>query len=87
MKTILFLQKAIFTAVLTLTFLVAQNTSAQTSVKSKNNNFSILKFDKIEKYAEINNFVDNEGYILITPTTYKSFFIDGFFGVKFIKND
>ena len=54
---------------------------------SKNNNFSILKFDKIEKYAEINNFVDNEGYILIPPTTYKSFFIDGFFGVKFIKND
>ena len=54
---------------------------------SKNKNFSILKFDKIEKYAEINNFVDNEGYILIPPTTYKSFFIDGFFGVKFIKND
>ena len=26
---------------------------------SKNKNFSILKFDKIEKYAEINNFVDN----------------------------
>ena len=54
---------------------------------SKNKNFSILKFDKIEKYAEMNTFVDSKGYILIPPTTYKSFFIDGFFGVKFIKND
>ena len=54
---------------------------------SKNKNFSILKFDKIEKYAEMNTFIDSKGYILIPPTTYKSFFIDGFFGVKFIKND
>ena len=54
---------------------------------SKNKNFSILKFDKIEKNTEINNFIDTDGYILIPPTTYKSFFIDGFFSVKFIKND
>ena len=54
---------------------------------SKNNNFSILKFDKIERYSEINTFIDTKGYILIPPTTYKKFFIDGFFGVRFIKND
>ena len=54
---------------------------------SKNKNFRILKFDKIEKYAEMNTFVDTKGYILIPPTTYKSFFIDGFFGVRFVKND
>jgi len=54
---------------------------------NKNKNFSILKFDKIKKYAEINTFIDTKGHILIPPTTYKSFFIDGFFGVKFIKND
>ena len=54
---------------------------------SKNKNFSVLKFDKIKKYAEINTFIDIKGYILIPPTIYKNFFIDGFFGVKFIKND
>ena len=41
----------------------------------------------IEKYDELNTFVDTKGYILMPPTTYKSFFVDGFFGVKFIKND
>ena len=54
---------------------------------SKNKNFRISKFDKIEKHAEMNTFVDTKGYILIPPTTYKSFFIDGFFGVRFVKND
>ena len=54
---------------------------------SKNKNFRILKFDKIEKNAEISTFIDTKGYILIPPITYKSFFIDGFFGVRFVKND
>ena len=54
---------------------------------SKNKNFRILKFDKIEKNAGMNTFVDTKGYILIPPTTYKSFFIDGFFSVRFVKND
>ena len=54
---------------------------------SKNKNFRIVKFNKIEKYAEINTFVDSNGYILIPPTKYKSFFIHRFFGVRFIKND
>ena len=54
---------------------------------NKNKNFRILKFDKIEKNAEISTFIDTKGYILIPPTKYKSFFIDGFFGVRFIKND
>ena len=54
---------------------------------NKNKNFIILKFNKIEKHAEMNTFVNPKGYILIPPTTYKGFFIDGFFGVRFIKND
>jgi len=54
---------------------------------NNNKNFTILKFDKIEEYPEMNTFVDNKGYILIPPTTYKKFFIDGFFSVRFIKND
>jgi len=54
---------------------------------SNNKDFSILKFDKIEKNSEINKFVDTKGYILIPPTKYRGFFIDGFFSVKFIKND
>ena len=54
---------------------------------SKNKNFRILKFDKIKKNAGMNTFIDTKGYILIPPTTYKSFFIDGFFSVTFVKND
>ena len=54
---------------------------------NNNKNFTILKFDKIEEYPEMNTFIDNKGYILIPPTTYKKFFIDGFFSVRFIKND
>ena len=54
---------------------------------NNNKNFTILKFDKIEEYPEMNTFIDNKGYILLPPTTYKNFFIDGFFSVRFIKND
>ena len=54
---------------------------------SKIKNFRILKFDKIEKNTGMNTFVDTKGYILIPPTRYKSFFIDGFFSVRFVKND
>jgi len=49
-------------------------------------NFSLLKFSKIENEKNINNFINNKGYILHVPKTYKNFLIDGFFAVKFIKN-
>ena len=54
---------------------------------SNNKNFSIFKFNKIEKNSEINKLIDIKGYLLIPPTKYKNFFIDGFFSVRFIKND
>ena len=47
MRTISFIQKTIFTAVLTLAFLCAPNTNAQTSVTTSNSkNFSISSTSK-----------------------------------------
>ena len=51
-----------------------------------NDNFSQFKF-KIEKESELHKFIDNEGDINCVPTELNGYAVDGFYGVKFIKND
>ena len=48
--------------------------------------FSVLKFSKIKNEKNLNNFINNKGYILHVPKIYKNFLVDGFFAVKFIRN-
>ena len=53
---------------------------------NENKNFSQLKFNlQLEK--KFNNFLDIDGDIICTPSTYNNFMVDGFYSVKFIKND
>ena len=52
----------------------------------KNKNFSQQKFE-LNKKNEFYQFVDGEGDILCLPTKFKDHMIDGFYAVKFIRND
>ena len=62
----------------------AKAMAAQMNTYVKSQSMSTM----LKKWSTKNlDFVDPKGYILIPPTTYKSFFIDGFFGVKLKKND
>ena len=51
-----------------------------------NSNFSQLDYLPI-KNSPINNFVDKEGDIYCIPNELGEFMVDGFYSVKFIKND
>ncbi len=51
----------------------------------ENSNFSQLKFNVNDK--KLSKFIDDQGDIYCTPSEFNSFMIDGFYSVKFIKND
>ena len=53
----------------------------------KNKNYSILKYENLNKNLQINNFLDKKGYFLTPPTKYQNYQIDGFFSIQLIKND
>ena len=53
---------------------------------NENKNFSQYKFNLISN-SKFKNFLDNEGDIFCTPSKHGSYMIDGFYSVKFIKND
>lgn len=53
---------------------------------TENTNFSQKKF-KINSNKELGKFIDKEGDFYTQPTEYSSSVIDGFYAVKFIKND
>ena len=50
-------------------------------------NFSIEKYSPNLDFLDIKDLVCDEGYFLTMPTIYKSYYIDGFFSVKLVKND
>ena len=52
----------------------------------ENKNFSQYKFNlgSNDKFKE---FLDDDGDIFCIPSKYKSYMVDGFYSVKFIKND
>jgi len=51
-----------------------------------NENFSQYKFN-LNSNTEFNEFIDVDGDIFCIPTKFKNYMIDGFYAVKFIKND
>ena len=52
----------------------------------QNKEFSLCKFQKSKNQKKIQSLINNKGYILHAPKTYKDLLIDGFFAVKFKKN-
>jgi len=51
-----------------------------------NKNFSQYKF-KVALNKTFNKFLDNDGDIFCTPSKHENYMVDGFYSVKFIKND
>ena len=51
-----------------------------------NKNFSQYKFE-LGLNTKFKNFLDKDGDIFCTPSKYENYMIDGFYSVKFIKND
>ena len=52
----------------------------------ENKNFSQYKY-KIDKNNSFYKFLDEEGDIYCIPSKHKNYTVDGFYSVKFIKND
>ena len=52
----------------------------------ENQNFSQHKF-KLNKHNELNKFIDSDGDFAAVPSQFSNHMIDGFYAVKFIKND
>ena len=53
---------------------------------NENKNFSQYKFN-LSSESKFKKFLDNEGDIFCTPSQYENYMVDGFYSVKFIKND
>ncbi len=53
----------------------------------ENKNFSIEKYNPNNKLFDIEKLISNEGYFFTLPTSYKKYYIDGFFSVQLIRND
>ena len=53
---------------------------------NENKNFSQYKFN-LNSDRKFKKFLDNEGDIYCTPSKYSGYMVDGFYSVKFIKND
>ena len=53
---------------------------------NENNNFSQYKFN-LGSNKNFKNFLDTDGDIFCHPTEFKKHMVDGFYSVKFIKND
>jgi len=67
-------------------FLNEETKSIKKKFLEENHNFTQLKF-KLNKKNDYYRFVDFDGDIYCTPNKFKNYMIDGFYGVKFIKND
>jgi len=52
----------------------------------ENKNFSQYKY-KLGSHDRFKRFVDNEGDIYCTPSKHENYMVDGFYSVKFVKND
>ena len=52
----------------------------------ENKNFSQYKY-KLGSHDRFKKFLDNDGDIFCIPSKYKNHMVDGFYSVKFIKND
>jgi 16S rRNA (cytosine967-C5)-methyltransferase len=53
---------------------------------NENKNFSQHKFE-LDGSNKFKNFLDNDGDIFLIPSKHENYMVDGFYSVKFIKND
>ena len=67
-------------------FFYEETTAIKNSFLKKNKNFSQKKF-KLNKENKLYKFINNEGDIYCIPSEYQNYMIDGFYAVKFLKND
>tara|TARA_Y100001970_G_scaffold283604_1_gene399192 strand:- start:13291 stop:14556 length:1266 start_codon:yes stop_codon:yes gene_type:complete len=67
-------------------FFVEETKEIKKKFLEKNKNFSQLKF-RLKNKHNLNNFIDKDGDYMCIPTKYKNYMIDGFYAVKFQKND
>ena len=67
-------------------FLYDETKGIKNTFLNENKNFSQYKFN-LKLGNKFKNFLDDDGDIFCTPSEYKEYMIDGFYSVKFIKND
>ena len=67
-------------------FFYSETKAIKNKFLSENKNFSQYKF-KTDKENELYKFIDKDGDIYCTPTEFKNYMVDGFYAVKFTKND
>jgi len=67
-------------------FLFEETKAIKNKFLDQHQNFSQLKFNFSNK-NDITKFIDKDGDIFSIPEKYKSYMVDGFYAVKFIKND
>ena len=63
-----------------------QTKSIKNKFLSENKNFSQYNFN-LGSNIKFSNFLDTDGDIFTIPKKFKDHMIDGFYSVKFIKND
>ena len=67
-------------------FLHEETKNIKNKFLTENENFFQYKFN-LSSNSDFGKFIDNEGDINCIPTKFKNYMIDGFYAVKFIKND
>jgi 16S rRNA C967 or C1407 C5-methylase (RsmB/RsmF family) len=67
-------------------FLYDETKNIKSIFLNENENFAQYKFN-LDLNSKFKKFIDDEGDIFCIPSKRGSFMIDGFYSVKFIKND
>tara|TARA_B100001093_G_scaffold305157_1_gene291023 strand:- start:1357 stop:2622 length:1266 start_codon:yes stop_codon:yes gene_type:complete len=67
-------------------FIYDETKNIKNTFLNENKNFSQYKY-KLDSHDKFIKFLDDDGDIFSIPTKYKNFMVDGFYSVKFIKND
>ena len=67
-------------------FLYDETKNIKNTFLNENKNFSQLSFN-LDSNNKFKKFLDDEGDIFCIPSKYGNYMVDGFYSVKFIKND
>ncbi len=67
-------------------FLYEETKGIKNKFLNKNKSFTQHKY-KLNSNKNFQKFLDNDGDIFCMPSKYKNYMVDGFYSVKFIKND
>jgi len=67
-------------------FLFDETKDIKNKFLKENKNFTQYKY-KLGSHNKFKRFLDKEGDIFCTPSTHENYMVDGFYSVKFVKND